>query len=197
MLNDPYGALHEGSLSTVSATKSYKLRGLNSGSCANSAEAIISQLFDKKRLQLCAVWVTTPTSPSPFQVINDAVRKYDSLRWKYIGAFIDSMKLCKRRETLEVFLSWCYSCRRDLPSFYDASAASKGGNPIYLHIKDKLIGGSGLLCSIRLAYLLYEGKLGYHLLKLLKHHKMMVNLYDMNNTMIKKLRVFPSFCRAS
>ena len=50
VFDNPDGAaLENGSLATVSAAKSYKLRGLNSGSCANSAETIISSLFDKKR----------------------------------------------------------------------------------------------------------------------------------------------------
>ena len=39
----------DGSLATVPAHKSYRLRGLSSGSCAKSAEAILNSLFDKKR----------------------------------------------------------------------------------------------------------------------------------------------------
>ena len=49
IFNDPDGAVEEGSVASVSAAKSYKIRGLNSSSCAQSAEVIISSLFDKKR----------------------------------------------------------------------------------------------------------------------------------------------------
>ena len=49
LFHDPNGAVKKGSSAVVPAHKSYKLRGLNSGSCASSAEAIINSLFDKKR----------------------------------------------------------------------------------------------------------------------------------------------------
>lgn len=49
LFHDPDGAVKKGSNAVVPAHKSYKLRGLNSGSCAFSAEAIINSLFDKKR----------------------------------------------------------------------------------------------------------------------------------------------------
>uniref|UniRef100_A0A7S4JCT2 Uncharacterized protein n=1 Tax=Odontella aurita TaxID=265563 RepID=A0A7S4JCT2_9STRA len=143
ILHDPDNALR-GSLGSVPATKSYHLRGLNMGVCANSAEVIIASLFEKKRPQLCAVWVTTPAAPSPFEVLNDTVRKYDALRSKYIGAFIDCMKLCKRRETLESFLGWTTLSQRDLPSFYEASASAKGGVPSF-HQRENLSTASGLL----------------------------------------------------
>ena len=46
---DPDGDVGEGSIASVSAAKSYKIRGLNSSSCAQSAEVIISSLFEKKQ----------------------------------------------------------------------------------------------------------------------------------------------------
>ena len=98
---DPDAGIADGSLGWVPATKSHLLRGLNSTMpCVNSAEVVISPLFEKKRsvtfaltdecsfefrAQICAVWVTNGgTAQSPFSVLNNSVRKYDSLRGKYI-----------------------------------------------------------------------------------------------------------------
>ena len=89
--------------------------------------------------QLCDVWVTTPPSPSPFEYINDSSRKFDRLRWKYIGAFIDCMRLCRRRTTLENFIKWCQASSRDLPSFYDATAAEEGETPKNSHSTENLL----------------------------------------------------------
>lgn len=54
VLYDPERGYAHGSLGNVPATKSYHLRGLNTGegACAKSAAAVISALFDKKRLVL-------------------------------------------------------------------------------------------------------------------------------------------------
>lgn len=49
LFHDPNGAIQQGSMSVVPAHKSYRLRGLSSGSCAMSAETILNALFDKKR----------------------------------------------------------------------------------------------------------------------------------------------------
>lgn len=50
VLDDPVSGIANGSLGTVSITKGHLLRGLNSTTpSANSAEAILSPLFDKKR----------------------------------------------------------------------------------------------------------------------------------------------------
>ncbi len=49
LFHDPDGAVNKGSNGVVPAYKSYKLRGLSSGSCAASAEVILNSLFDKKR----------------------------------------------------------------------------------------------------------------------------------------------------
>eukprot|EP00978_Attheya_sp_CCMP212_P004084 scaffold8837_cov54-Attheya_sp.AAC.2 len=143
-LCDPITGLREGSFSQIPATKSYRLRGLNSDACAKSAEVIMASLFEKKRAQLCAVWVTKGgAAPSPFAVLNESVRKYDMLRFKYVVAFIDCMKLCKSSDRLETFIQWTSSCGRDLPAYYEASAAAKGGIPKENHSKDCLMDGSG------------------------------------------------------
>jgi len=50
VLHDPVSGIANGSLSTVPVTKGHLLRGLNSTTpCANSVEAIINPLFEKKR----------------------------------------------------------------------------------------------------------------------------------------------------
>lgn len=48
LFHDPDGCL-KGCLELVPAHKSYRIRGLDSGPCVNSAEPIINALFDKKR----------------------------------------------------------------------------------------------------------------------------------------------------
>jgi len=130
-----------GSLGTVPATKSYRIRGLNSATpCANSAEVIMVTLFEKKRPQLCAVWVTSAsTSPSPFELLNNSIRKYDSIRGKYISAYIDCLRICRRTNDLETFLQWIAFCKRDLPSFYQATALTGGRLSEAHHNRDSLL----------------------------------------------------------
>ena len=96
--------------------------------------------------QLCAVWVTTPVSPTPFEAINNTVRKYDRMRCKYIGAFIECMLLCRRYDPLENFLKNCHGATRDLPAFYDLSARPDLKRPVQHHSKDNLVlPGLGLI----------------------------------------------------
>jgi len=151
VLCDPLTGYAQGSLGNVPATKSCHLRGLNTGegACAKSAAAVISALFDKKRPQLCAVWVATTANPSSFEVLNDAVRKYDALRFKYVDAYIDIMRVCRRRDVLKTFLGWVDASQRDLPAFYDTSAAVAGAAPDTLHSKESLLRGSGLLWTTK------------------------------------------------
>ena len=140
ILCDPSGQRQYGSLGTVPATHSFQLRGLNySTNAANSGLAVIVALFDKKRPQLCGVWVTSTTGASAFQTINSTVRKYDSLRGKYISAYIDSLRLCNQRTEIESFLRSALSSRRDLPSYFAASALSKGGPPGRHQTEDSLL----------------------------------------------------------
>jgi hypothetical protein len=138
VLNDP--SSRNGSMGMVPATRSFLIRGLNNSTpAANSAEVVMSALFDKKRSQLCAVWVTTSTASSPFQVLNNSTRKYDSLRGKYVAAYIESMHLCNRRSEIETFMKWLYSSKRDLSSYFQASAMAGGGKPSKPHTQDALL----------------------------------------------------------
>ena len=82
-------------------------------------------------------------------MLNDAIRKYDNLRWKYCDAYIDIMGLCRRRDILTTFLGWVDTAQRDLPAFYDASAALGGTAPDTIHSKENLLHGSGFLWSIK------------------------------------------------
>ena len=89
--------------------------------------------------------MTTPSKPSPFEVLNDSIRKYDRLRIKYIGAYVDCMHLCRRIDTLETFIGWTSSCRRDLCSYYEESAKLRGKSPKIHHMKDNMLDGFGLI----------------------------------------------------
>jgi len=150
VFDNPDGDLSSGSLGTIAPTKGYKLRGFNGISCAQSAELLIGELFEKKRQQICAVWLTTPASPAPFEVLNDATRKYDALRWKYIAAYIDCMRLCNRRNQLETLITWMDSTSRDLPSFYEASAMTQGTTPLLPHNSCSLLNvGTGFLWHLK------------------------------------------------
>jgi hypothetical protein len=131
---------NEGSLGTVPATRSCQIRGLNNSThAANSAEVVMSTLFEKKRSQLCAVWMTTTASSSPFQLINNSTRKYDSLRGKYIAAYIESLRLCNRRSELEQLMKWISGSKRDLPNFFQTSALAGGTAPPKSHINENLL----------------------------------------------------------
>ncbi len=91
------------------------------------------------RAQLCAVWVTTTSSSSPFQILNSSTRKYDSLRGKYISGYLESLRLSRRRGKLETFLKLASTCRRDLPGYFQASALVGGGVPAKSHVNDPLL----------------------------------------------------------
>ena len=139
VLYDPVGGRAKGSLGTVSATWACKIRGLNyATTAASSAVAIMSTLFEKKRSQLVAVWVTADGS-STFQTINNTVRKYDTLRGKYIAAYIESLRICARRKELETVLRWTSTAVRDLPAYFAASALAQGGKPQRSHMQDTLL----------------------------------------------------------
>lgn len=77
--------------------------------------------------------------------MNDSKRKFDRIRWKYIGAFVDCMRLCRGRATLENFIKWCHASSLDLPSFYDLTATEEGEPPQNSHSgANLLLAGSGL-----------------------------------------------------
>jgi hypothetical protein len=151
-IHDPDTGLVRGSLGVVPATKSHLLRGLNSSmACANSAEVIISALFEKRRPQLVSVWVTnTSSSPSPLEIINNYTRKFDSLRGKYFAAYVEILTLCKRSSVLEALFQQLTSTKRDLPAFYQASALVRGAPPETSHVKENLLGDSRSLHTVGL-----------------------------------------------
>jgi hypothetical protein len=140
ILCNPEEGRADGSLGTVPATWACKIRGLNSATnAAYSALSTISALFTKKRTQLVAVWVTVDGSTTAFQTINSSARKYDSLRGKYIAAYVDSLRLCRRRKELDVFLTWTTSCPKDLPSQFAASAIFESANSTQTNLHDNLL----------------------------------------------------------
>ena len=139
VLYNPVEGRAKGSLGTVSATWACKIRGLNyATTAAHSAMAVMSTLFEKKRSQLVAVWVTADGT-STFQTINNSVRKYDSLRGKYIAAYIECLRLCARRKELETVLRWTSTAVRDLPAYFAASALVQGSKPQRSHTLDSLL----------------------------------------------------------
>ena len=72
VLYDPVVGRIKGSLGTVSATWACQIRGLNYAThAASSAASTMSALFEKKRSQLVAVWVTADGTSSVFQTINN------------------------------------------------------------------------------------------------------------------------------
>lgn len=121
---------------------------IEAGSCDKNAALAMETLFDKRRSQICAVWVTTSSTPSPFEVLNDSVRKYDYLRLKYTKAYIDCMKHCKKMDKIEALLSSATSSAQDLAGFYKASAGIKGGDP-GKHTKQSLLKASGFIADIK------------------------------------------------
>jgi hypothetical protein len=141
VFHDPATGFVEGSLGVVPATKSHLLRGLNSSTaCANSAEVIMATLFEKKRPQIASVWVThLGSSSAPFEIINGSNRKFDSLRGKYLHAYIETLRLCKRSSILESLFQQVAASKRDLTSFFQASAASGGRMPGGPHVKESLL----------------------------------------------------------
>lgn len=93
--------------------------------------------------------MTTPsTPPSPFPFLNNSIRKYDSLRGKYLSAYVDCLRLCRRKNKLETFLKWTVTCKRDLPALFRASAMLKGGKPSKPHHRDRLLSKNSCLSSL-------------------------------------------------
>jgi len=117
-----------------------QIQGLDcSKPAAFSAEKVISTLFDKKRSQLCAVWVTNSGAASSFQAMNGTIRKYDSLRGKYIAAYLEALHLCHRRSEVETFLKWLYASKRDHPSRFKSGALNGGDKPANSHAQDPML----------------------------------------------------------
>lgn len=92
------------------------------------------------RPQIVGVWVTNASvAQSPFELLNNSVRKYDSLRGKYISAYIDTLRLCKEKDGIETLLQSLGAAPRDLPSFFQATAMARGGAPELPHTKESLL----------------------------------------------------------
>ncbi len=128
------------SMDIVPLAHGSQIQGLDcSKPVAFSAEEVISTLFDKKRSQLCAVWVTNSGAASPFQAMNGTIRKYDSLRGKYIAAYLETLQLCHRRSEVETFLKWLYASKRDHPSRFKAGALNGGDKPANSHAQDPML----------------------------------------------------------
>jgi hypothetical protein len=126
VIYDPEKERNNGGLDSIPGTWACEVRGLNYATNASySALSVMSSLFSKKRTQLVAVWVTADGSPTSFQSINSSARKYDSLRGKYIAAYITCLRLCRRRKELDVFLTWTTYCPRDLPSHFSVTCGDK------------------------------------------------------------------------
>ena len=66
---------------------------------------------------------------------------------KYIFAYIESLRLCRRRAELENFLKGASTIRRDLPSYFQASALAEGGPPEKSHAHDCLLAKGRSLTS--------------------------------------------------
>lgn len=139
VLHDPIGCRALGALETVPPTWACKIRGLNHATnAACSGLSVLQVLFDKRRPQICAVWITTSSYVSSLNTINNSIRKYDSLRGKYISAYIDALTLCGKQLETETLWRSILSCSRDLPSFFAASAVS-GAKVQKSHTQDSLL----------------------------------------------------------
>lgn len=56
-----------------------------------------------------------------------------------MAAYIETLRLCHRRSELEIFLKWTSTSRRDLPSYFQASASAGGNTPSKPHTLDQLL----------------------------------------------------------
>ncbi|CAB9508383.1 Calcineurin binding protein 1 [Seminavis robusta] len=144
VLYDPRTGWITGSRGKIPPSKSCQLRGCNQATnVAMSALAVLSVLFEKKRSQLVAVWVTTSFPPTAFETLNNSVRKYDSLRGKYLAAHSDCLRLCQSRNELETLLRWVSSSKRDLTAGFQNSVLVKD-KP---HTRDSLLENRSMISS--------------------------------------------------
>lgn len=129
---------------------SWNMLGMNcEKSCAENAKQILEVLFDKKRSQICAVWLTTPARPNAFEFLNSFSQKFDYLRWKYCMGYVDCLRLCKDINSLQTIMNWIDAAPRDLPSFYDKSAGTRGSTCRMIHHKENLLcQGIGIIFNL-------------------------------------------------
>jgi hypothetical protein len=171
LLCDPSSGACNGSLGTVPARFAGKLKGLDfEKTAAESALVVIRSLFGKQRPQLAAVWFDEGAD-TLIQQLNGTVRKYDSVRGKYIAAYMECLSLCKQRAEVDTFLRWTSSTHRDLPSKFQASAQLRTGKSDDVPLCDCLLPNKTLpsrffLVSVRR---IANGTLGGILVKDLSH----------------------------
>ena len=67
------------------------------------------------------------------------MRKFDSLRGKYLCAYVDCLRLCQKKTDLETLLRSVISSKRDLPAWFQATVNSKDGKPEKPHTQDTLL----------------------------------------------------------
>ncbi len=147
--------------------------------------------------------MTTSAAPSPFEVLNDSIRKYDALRLKYIDAYLDCMRLSERKDRIEIVLNWTTTSNQDLAGFYEASAALRGGDP-GKHIKQSLLSGNGFIANVKrntsqalaeivlrdLAHMKKNGIDDNGKMKLTAHFKLAHNLFQRLNSSCKEVVEF-------
>ena len=147
--------------------------------------------------------MTTSAAPSPFEVLNDSVRKYDALRFKYIEAYIDCMRVNERKDRIEIMLNCATTSNQDLAGFYEASAALRGGDPCK-HAKQSLISGNGFIAKVKrnasnaiseiilrdLAHMKKNGIDNDGKIKLTAHFKLAYNLFLRINSSCKEVAEF-------
>lgn len=146
ILLDPSKGMNPGTITSLPQSGIVGLEGLDSTkTIAVSAAKVISSLFDKKRGQLCAVWVSAAAA-TPFQTVNNTSRKYDAVRGKYISGYLETLKIANQRNDVENFIRWTSSCNRDYPSVFGMSRKKSEKEPS--HTTDCLLAGSNVIAAL-------------------------------------------------
>jgi|Transcript_21982 hypothetical protein len=107
----------------------------------------MDSLFDKKRAQLCATWMSS-RSHRAFEELNTSEKKFDSVRLKYISARIELLRVCRDHVSLETFFSWANACPPDLPSLYFVTALDSAASR-QNHFRQNLLEDRGFLRHVK------------------------------------------------
>lgn len=113
----------------------------------NAAKIVMDSLFDKKRAQLCATWMSS-RSHRAFEELNTSEKKFDSVRLKYISARIELLRVCRDHVSLETFFSWANACPPDLPSLYFVTALDSAASR-QNHFRQNLLEDRGFLRHVK------------------------------------------------
>lgn len=113
----------------------------------HAAKIVMDSLFDKKRAQLCATWMSS-RSHRAFEELNTSEKKFDSVRLKYISARIELLRVCRDHVSLETFFSWANACPPDLPSLYFATALDSAASR-QNHFRQNLLEDRGFLRHVK------------------------------------------------